>query len=266
MDDDREAFRRQRRAPKGRQRLGDLQDAEGIVARLQERGLIGGVLRELRSGKEATAYVVQAPQGPALLKVYRSPEVRSFSQDARYREGAHRDARAARAVRSRSRYGLSRLENEWVLAEYRQLWRLQQAGLPAPRPLVGPGVREMLGTAPAVLMTLIGDGEEPAPRLSDLNPDDETRALWVEQSFDIAAALLRLGTVHGDLSAYNLLWSGERVHVIDFPQAVGRTNPHFDALLRRDLENLLGSLRVPAGERDVDAALRTVRARAAASP
>lgn len=266
MDDDREAFRRQRRAPKGRQRLGEVRGAGGIVAQLQERGLIHGVLRELRSGKEATAYVVSAPQGPALLKVYRSPEVRSFSQDARYREGAHRDARVTRAVRSRSRYGLSRLENEWVLAEYRQLWRLQQAGVPAPRPLVGPGVREMLGTAPAVLMTLIGDGEEPAPRLSDLNPEEGDRARWLDGSLDIAAALLRLGLVHGDFSAYNLLLWREQVHVIDFPQVVSRGNPHFAELLRRDLENLLGSLRVPEDEMSVTAALRTVQARAAAPP
>ena len=48
--------------------------------------------------------------------------------------------------------------------------------------------------------------------------------------------LTRTGTVHGDLSPYNLLWWRERVWMIDFPQAVDLLqNPHGFDLLHHDV-------------------------------
>ena len=45
--------------------------------------------------------------------------------------------------------------------------------------------------------------------------------------------------VHGDLSAYNLLYSGDRLRVIDLPQAVdARSNPHARRLLAGDVANV----------------------------
>ncbi len=45
--------------------------------------------------------------------------------------------------------------------------------------------------------------------------------------------------IHGDLSAYNVLYDQGRLVVIDFPQAIdARTSPHAFDLLRRDVENL----------------------------
>ncbi len=45
--------------------------------------------------------------------------------------------------------------------------------------------------------------------------------------------------MHRDLSAYNVLWDGERACVIDCPQAIdARTSPHAYDLLRRDVRNL----------------------------
>ncbi len=46
-------------------------------------------------------------------------------------------------------------------------------------------------------------------------------------------------TIHGDLSAYNVLYWEGRVRVIDFPQAVdARANPNARDLLARDVANL----------------------------
>jgi RIO kinase 1 len=48
--------------------------------------------------------------------------------------------------------------------------------------------------------------------------------------------MLACHLVHADLSAYNLLYSGGRLWVIDLPQAVdARTNPHARRLLVRDV-------------------------------
>ena len=49
-------------------------------------------------------------------------------------------------------------------------------------------------------------------------------------------ALTRTGTVHADLSPYNLLWWRERLWMIDFPQAVDLLqNPHGFDLLHHDV-------------------------------
>jgi RIO kinase 1 len=51
--------------------------------------------------------------------------------------------------------------------------------------------------------------------------------------------MLSHNRVHGDLSAYNVLYWQERAIVIDFPQAVVATsNPHALRLLQRDIERL----------------------------
>ncbi|MDH7594098.1 MAG: RIO1 family regulatory kinase/ATPase [Methanomicrobiales archaeon] len=49
----------------------------------------------------------------------------------------------------------------------------------------------------------------------------------------------RKGIIHGDLSEFNVMWDGERVCLIDWPQWVGTEHPDGMLLLRRDLENIL---------------------------
>ena len=96
-------------------------------------------------------------------------------------------------------------------------------------------------------------------------PDEEAEDAFA-QSLDIMVDLLKLGKVHGDYSAYNLLWWEGRVIVIDVPQMVDiAENKHAAELLERDVESLCQSLR-----RSVDAdpmlVLREVRQRAGLNP
>ena len=54
-----------------------------------------------------------------------------------------------------------------------------------------------------------------------------------------ASAVEPLNIVHGDLSAYNMLWWQGRLVIIDFPQSVDAfANPHAPDLLHRDLRNV----------------------------
>ena len=48
-------------------------------------------------------------------------------------------------------------------------------------------------------------------------------------------AYLRAGLVNADLSEYNILTDGERVWLIDWPQAVARAHPNVAELLRHDV-------------------------------
>lgn len=262
-------LRRKKTKPQGRRKIDDLtaenpEDvADDIIRRLLDLGHISEVVSELKSGKEATAYVARGPKGDVLLKIYRDFEARSFKNDSVYREGqVVLDARAARAMKNRSRTGLQMLQFDWVMAEYAHLWHLWKAGLSVPEPLVGPNVKTYAETVPAVLMRLIGTEDSVAPRLSDarLTPQ-EAQSAW-EQSLDGMAQMLKLGYAHGDYSTYNLLWWENKVIIIDFPQLTTRQNPNFRDLLARDAQSLVTSFRKHGIQAEAESTLREVQRRA----
>ena len=73
------AFKRKTKKPLGRRRLADLitaasggrdaDPADETIRRLTDLGYITRVVAELKSGKEATAYVARGPRGTLLLKL-----------------------------------------------------------------------------------------------------------------------------------------------------------------------------------------------------
>lgn len=262
-------IRRKHTKPKGRRKIDDLtgENAEDIaddtIRRLIDLGHLTEVVAELKSGKEATAYIARSEKGSVLLKIYRDFEARSFKNDAVYREGqVILDQRAARAMKNRSSKGLEMLQFDWVMSEYGHLWHLWKAGLSVPEPLVGPNVKAYAEAVPAVLMRLIGTEDHPAPRLSDarLTPE-EAQSAW-NQALDGMADMLRLGYAHGDYSTYNLLWWENRVILIDFPQLTTRQNPNFQDLLRRDAQSLATSFKRHGIQADAESTLREVQRRA----
>jgi RIO kinase 1 len=108
------------------------------------------------------------------------------------------------------------------------LARLREAGGAVPTPY---------GSAEnAILMDYIGDRETPAPTLSQVRLDpSEAPRLFAEAVRNIGL-MLRLGIVHGDLSAYNLLYWRGGLTVIDFPQMTAlEVNPSAAFILRRDV-------------------------------
>jgi RIO kinase 1 len=72
-----------------------------------------------------------------------------------------------------------------------------------------------------------------------LSPAEAERLL--EQALCNIEIMLSCNVVHGDLSAYNMLYSGGHLRVIDLPQAVdARTNRRAKSLLIRDVANVCG--------------------------
>ena len=256
-----------RRAPKGRQNVTTLLDAEGhaapgtALARLQERGFVHEILGELKSGKEATVYLGRSPLGPVAVKIYRDAEVRSFKNDQRYLEGRWvGDARLSRAIQRRSGAGRAALKAMWAAQEYLVLWEAWRAGLPVPEPLVGPHVSDITMAGEVVLMRFVGDPDAPAPRLSDAVLDADEAAEAFAQSVAAMKALWRLGLVHGDFSTYNLLWWQGRVTVIDVPQAMRADQPAAREVLAQDAASLVRTFARLGIEADADEVLRTVTA------
>ena len=225
---------------------------------LYERGAVREVLLEIKSGKEATVYLVEGPQGLLVAKVYADLAARSFQDDEVYHQGQFiKDQRVRRAVAGRTGFGKRVRQGMWVTREYETLWELHRAGLPVPEPALGPEPTEYGDAGSVVLMEYLGDADAPAPRLADLRLDpDEAREAW-RQSVELLLRLARLGKVHGDFSTYNLLWHRGTAVAIDFPQLVeARVNPQAQALLLRDVESLCRSFRRLGVRADPDALWR----------
>jgi RIO kinase 1 len=204
---------------------------------LAEEGWIGDVLYELKSGKEATAWCCSGGplSGVDLIaaKVYRPIESRGFRNDNIYQAGRTEawSRRERLAFESKSRIGLQMRFSSWIEHEYLTLETLFKAGSRVPQPITK--------TTDVILMEFIGDECGPAPLLHSVRLDPVEARAHFEKLMEDVATWLRLERVHGDLSAYNILyWDGEIV-TIDFPQAVHpRANPNAYMLLERDIANV----------------------------
>jgi RIO kinase 1 len=91
-----------------------------------------------------------------------------------------------------------------------------------------------------LLMELITDAEgAAAPRLGDIDITPEQAREW--HRFMLAQVVLMLcaGTIHGDLSEFNVLVDTAGPVIIDLPQAVdAASNNNAFALFERDVNNL----------------------------
>ena len=267
--------KRQRRSPKLKRRRHDLlwneeqprttsttQFADDDMQFLLDRGYFDSFVGELKGGKEATVFLVAKGEERLAAKVYSDIQARTFRNDAVYWSGFYiGDQRTGKAMRQRTSTGKRAQQAIWVAREYHYLWRLHQAGLPVPRPAVGPEVSAIAEAGSVVLMEFIGEGDDPAPRLSDVRLPPDQAAEAYRQTADIFAALTRLGLVHGDLSTYNLLWHDGTVRLIDVPQmvelAVGAVARE---LLERDARSIVTSFRKHRVEGDTAALLRSALA------
>lgn len=200
---------------------------------LLEDGLIDEVVAQLKSGKEATVYLVRCKGVLRCAKVYKDAQHRSFRQATTYREGRKvRNSRDARAMEKGSRFGKQELEEAWQNAEVAALYRLAAAGVRVPVPY---------GCFDGVLlMEMVNDGHgQPAPRLGEVDFTPEQARDFHDRLVREVVRMLCAGLVHGDLSEYNILVDPQGPVVIDLPQAVDAAgNNHARPMLERDVDNL----------------------------
>jgi RIO kinase 1 len=203
------------------------------------RAAVDTELGVLKTGKEADVFLVEraVPGDPSqavvmAAKRYRAAEHRSFRRSAVYTEGRRtRSSRDARAVAKRTAHGREVAAGQWAGAEWEALRRCWQAGVPVPYPV------QIDGTE--ILMELVTDGGEPAPRLAQTRPSPALLRSWFEQLCEAMLRMAELGVAHGDLSPYNLLTAGDRLVLIDVPQVVDVVaNPAGPELLLRDCHNV----------------------------
>ena len=204
---------------------------------LIDDGVIDEVLRSLKSGKEATVYLVRAGAHTRCAKVYRDMAQRSFQKRAQYQEGRSvRGSRQARAMGKSTSFGRREQEAAWKNAEVDALYQLVAAGVRVPKPL---------GCFDGVLvMELVTDAAgNPAPRLGEVELSAETAREYHAFLVRQVVRMLCVGLIHGDLSEFNVLVGPDGPVIIDLPQAVNAAgNNAALAMLERDVNNLRATL------------------------
>ncbi|WP_235737682.1 serine protein kinase RIO [Nocardioides alcanivorans] len=202
-----------------------------------EQAAVDTELGILKTGKEAEVHLLEraVPEGRSVVmaaKRYKGREHSSFHRNSAYTEGwSTRRSRDRRAIKARSSFGRELASTQWANAEWQALCRFWSAGVPVPYPV------QIDGTE--ILMEFVHVDGEPAPRLAQTRPGPDLLHSWFAQVRDAMTALAREGVAHGDLSPYNILAAGERIVVIDLPQAIdlaGNTQG-FD-FLHRDCRNV----------------------------
>jgi RIO kinase 1 len=204
---------------------------------LIDDGVIDEVVRSLKSGKEATVYVVRSGTHLRCAKVYRDMAQRSFQRRAQYQEGRKvRGSREARAMSRGTRFGRREQEHEWKNAEVNALYRLVAADVRVPRPF---------GYFNDVLvMELVTDASgNPAPRLGEVDLAPDTAREYHGFLMRQVVRMLSLGLIHGDLSEFNVLLAPEGPVIIDLPQVIDASgNNAAFAMLERDVNNISATL------------------------
>jgi RIO kinase 1 len=206
-----------------------------------EHQWIADVLARVKGGKEANVYrcrsgaAIGSPYAAA--KVYRPRSMRNLKNDQLYREGRLNldmdghpvlKDRDLRAIHRKTEYGRDLLHQSWITYELSTLETLHAAGADVPEPYA---------TAPnALLMGFVGDGDSAAPALSEVTLERSEATYLFERTIRNVDVMLSHGLIHGDLSAYNILyWEGE-ITLIDFPQVVQPdANANSWPIFRRDV-------------------------------
>lgn len=186
-------------------------------------------IKEVKSGKEATVHLVKSKGELLALKIYKQ-----HAQNAErntYMSTAHLDARTQRAIRNRTKRGKQMERGLWTDQEYRTLQKMNLMGAAVPKVYAH--------TGSAILMEFLGDEHKPAPRLSEIR----LGALQARAALNVIlrsmATLLQLELVHGDLSAYNILWYKDKPYIIDFPQVLDlKNNRSAYEKLDKDINNI----------------------------
>ena len=190
-----------------------------------EQQWISDVLAKVKVGKEASVYLCRSGEqvkAPLLAaKVYRPRMLRSLKNDHIYRQGRSVldesgnpivDLGMLKALHKRSVYGEQLQLQSWIAYEFMTLKTLHSTGADVPQPY------EMGENA--ILMGYIGSEESPAPTLNNVNLKTSQVKPLFERMLENIDIMLSNDIIHGDLSAYNLLyWEGE-LKMIDFPQVV----------------------------------------------
>ena len=215
------------------------------LAHFYRDNIVSDVTRIVKGGKEANVYCCTGhpDTGEPLIaaKLYRPRMLRSLKNDAIYKIGRTvvdedgkevRNRRERVAMAKKTRFGKRLDFDQWIGTEFRVLGRTVRCR----------GIRSQTDWLPwytTLLMSFIGDEYGSAPTLSEVNIERQEAKPLFDSLLEDVAIMLEHGYVHGDLSAYNILYWEGALTLIDFPQMVNAyKNPHAYELFERDISRV----------------------------
>lgn len=212
------------------------------VGKLGSEGHIDRIRGPIATGKEADVFLGERGDKKVVIKIFRLSSGSYFRNPTvlQYIMGDKRFAGIKRTPRA--------LIGSWALKEFRNLKKVEELGVNAPRPIA-------LEKA-VLVMQYIGE-EKPAPRLLKCEMEDPEAMLK-----EIIAQMKKMHRgkfVHADVSEYNILVLKEKPYFIDFGQGVLLSHPKAEEFLERDVRNICAFFRKRGVECDPEEALKEVK-------
>ena len=116
----------------------------------------------------------------------------------------------------------------WVQREYRNLMNARDAQVNVPIPITF--------SNNVLVLEFVGKNGNIAPKLKDSIP--KSKKLFFDKTIDNIRKLYKVGLVHADLSAFNILNFEENPVFIDMSQATVLKHPRAEEYLERDVKNI----------------------------
>jgi len=118
----------------------------------------------------------------------------------------------------------------WTQKEFKNLERLKKIGVKAPNPIIFKNN--------VLVMEYIGDEIQPAPLLKDVEIKNPEKTFKTLISY-ISKMYTKANLVHGDISAFNILYFKNECYIIDLGQGVLSEHPNSLEFLKRDIKNVV---------------------------
>lgn len=187
--------------------------------KLESQGHFDALESPIALGKEANTFTAVKGDGRVLVKIYRLENC-DFNRMYEY---IREDNRFEGLPNNRRKIVFS-----WTQREYRNLLLAHEQGIRCPTPYV------FLNNV--LVMELLEDHGEVAPKLKDKVPEDIERAYKIVM--DDVYTLYQSDLVHGDLSEYNILLCEDIPYIIDLSHGNSTKAYVSHELLSRDLANV----------------------------
>ena len=196
-----------------------------ILFKLLNQGIIAEINGCISTGKEANVYhATSKTRVEFAIKIYKT-SILQFKDRDKYVTGEFRFRHGY------CRHNPRKMVRTWAEKEFRNLIRLQQGGVYAPKPI--------LLRSHVLLMDFIGTDGWPSPKLKDVVlTSSKPRKLYRECVEIMWKLYNKCKLVHADLSEYNMLYYDGSIVIIDVSQAVEHDHPMALEFLRKDCTNI----------------------------
>lgn len=195
-----------------------------ILFKLLNRNIINEINGCISTGKEANVYHASSKTGQIAIKIYKT-SILVFKDRDKYVSGEFRFRHGY------CKHNPRKMVRTWAEKEMRNLVRMYSNGINVPEPI--------LLKNHVLLMSFIGKGGWPAPKLKDVDlGQSNSRQVYRDIVIIMWKIYNKCKLVHADLSEFNMLYLNGEIYIIDVSQSVEHDHPHALEFLRKDCTNI----------------------------